>query len=374
MAEFCTERNVFDASLDRIRMIYDRFDEVVVAMSGGKDSTVVYQLVLIVAKEKGKLPLKVFWLDQECEWQATVDYMDKIMHNPDVKPYWFQIPMLFTNSLSNQKNFLNIWDEKDKDKWCHPQSDISIKENPTKYNRFHDVIDNLHQYCFEKETKNGCVLCGIRADENPTRRLLVSGNKNQGWIMKRNEKNKSTKVFPIWDWLNDDVWIAIAKNKWEYNKIYDYQYKWGVQKRKMRVSALIHETAWRSIEMLQEFEPKTYDKFIRRISGTSTVNHMFDQSCDTIPKELPYMFKDWKEYRDYLLVNLVKKEYWELFRNRWKNQNGDEWYKLHCKEVVINDIDGTINHNNKVSQEFKNSKNKSIKKDEELLKEKMKND
>lgn len=374
MAEYCTGRNVFEASLDRIRYLYDKFDEVVVMMSGGKDSTVVYHLALIVAKEKGKLPLKVCWLDQECEWQATVDYMESIMRSPDVKPYWYQIPLDFTNSMHHDKNFMHIWNEDEKDKWCHPQSDISIKVNPTGKNRFHDVIDGLHQHCFEPDTKNGCVIAGIRAEENPTRRLLVSGNKSQGWIMKRKEKNKSTKCFPIWDWTFDDVWIAIAKNKWAYNKIYDYQYKYGVPKRLMRVSALIHETAWKSIEMLQEFEPKTYDKFTRRIEGTSTTNHMFDQDCETIPKELPYMFKDWKEYRDYLLVHLVKKEYWELFRNRWKNQSGDDWYKLHCKEVAINDIDGTINHNHSVALGFKESAKKIKERDTMKLKEKIKND
>jgi len=44
-------------------------------------------------------------------------------------------------------------------------------------------------------------------------------------------------------------------------------------------------------------------------------------------------------------VNIVKPEYHELFRNRWKNQTGDEWYKVHVKEIVLNDIDGTNNAN-----------------------------
>ena len=48
---------------------------------------------------------------------------------------------------------------------------------------------------------------------------------------------------------------------------------------------------------------------------------------------------------DYLLVHIVKPEYHDLFRRRWKNQTGDEWYRVHVKEIVLNDIDGTNNAN-----------------------------
>ena len=79
MAEYCTNRSVFDAALDRVRYCYDNFDEVIVNVSGGKDSTICLELAIMVAREKGKLPVKVMWLDQECEWQSTADYVDKVM-------------------------------------------------------------------------------------------------------------------------------------------------------------------------------------------------------------------------------------------------------------------------------------------------------
>ena len=114
----------------------------------------------------------------------------------------------------------------------------------------------------------------------------------------------------------------------------------------MRVSALIHETAWHSIEMLQEFERDTYNKFTARINGASTFNHAFDEG-GIIPKALPFMFKDWKEYRDYLLVNLIDPSYWNHFRTEWKGQTGDEWYKAHVHEIILGDTCGTINKNAK---------------------------
>lgn len=45
---FYSENNVFDEALNRIRMLYDTHDDVIVSMSGGKDSTVLFHLALMV--------------------------------------------------------------------------------------------------------------------------------------------------------------------------------------------------------------------------------------------------------------------------------------------------------------------------------------
>lgn len=338
------ENDVFEEAMERIRFIYDNHDDIIISMSGGKDSTVLFHMAMAVAKERGRLPLKVFWLDQEAEWMATVEYMEAVLTSPDVKPYWFQIPFEFTNTLSPQKNFVSVWNPEDKKIWIHDQHPLSIKENPCKANRFHDLVNALPSYCTDSE--NCAVLVGMRCQESPNRRVAITQHRSQfkgiTWCKK---KVGPTQVFwPIYDFTNDDIWTAIARYHWKYNRVYDLQYQWGLAKQSMRVSALIHETAWHSIEMLQEFEPETYNKFIRRVNGVGTFAHTFD-SGDIIPRKLPFAFASWLEYRDYLLVHLVKPEYHELFRRRWKNQHGDLWYKTHVKEIVLNDIDGTNNAN-----------------------------
>lgn len=50
------QTNVFEEALNRIRFLYDNHDDVIVSMSGGKDSTVLFHLALMVAQERGRLP------------------------------------------------------------------------------------------------------------------------------------------------------------------------------------------------------------------------------------------------------------------------------------------------------------------------------
>lgn len=69
------DQNVYEAALDRMRWLFDEFEDVVVTISGGKDSTVIFNLALMVAREKNRLPLRVFFLDQEAEWNVVIEHV-----------------------------------------------------------------------------------------------------------------------------------------------------------------------------------------------------------------------------------------------------------------------------------------------------------
>src|SRR4030066_168769 len=84
--------NVWDAARERMIMIFDEFETVIVFVSGGKDSTVLMELALQAAREKNRLPLKVAFLDQEAEWESTEKYIERTFLREGIEPYWFQVP------------------------------------------------------------------------------------------------------------------------------------------------------------------------------------------------------------------------------------------------------------------------------------------
>ena len=52
MSRFYQKQNVYEAAKERRAFLYDEFDEVIVSISGGKDSSVIYHLAMEVAREK----------------------------------------------------------------------------------------------------------------------------------------------------------------------------------------------------------------------------------------------------------------------------------------------------------------------------------
>jgi predicted phosphoadenosine phosphosulfate sulfurtransferase len=132
---------VYTAAVNRVRWLYDEFDEVVATISGGKDSTVIFNLCLQVAWERGRLPLKTMFIDQEAEWQHTIDYVRAVLGMPEVEPLWFQMPIKIFNAASHQTDWLYCW--KEGEKWMREKEPGSIKANTYGTDRFNRLPRKL---------------------------------------------------------------------------------------------------------------------------------------------------------------------------------------------------------------------------------------
>jgi len=336
--------NVYDAALKRINWLFDEFPNVIVGVSGGKDSTIVYQLALQVARERGRLPLKCLFIDQEAEWQATIDTMRLIMENPEVEPLWFQMPIRLFNATSTTDHWLMCWDKAEEHRWMRPQEPYAITENTYGTERFGELFSAIIKKDFAGIKT--CYVAGMRTEESPTRAMALTHEltyKHVTWGSTLDKKAQHYTFYPIYDWSYMDVWAAIHKNNWYYNKIYDAQYNYGIGLPNMRVSNVHHETAVSTLFYMQEIEGDTYQRLTQRIAGIDMAGKMGKH--DYFPKSLPFMFADWREYRDFLLEKLIDNPDWikgfkKIFARHdemYGHVIADKMYKEHINAILTND-------------------------------------
>lgn len=346
-------KNVFDATIERLTRIYTEEENVVVFSSGGKDSTVILELAIIVAKTLNKLPVKVAFLDQESEYQATIDYMRKLKNRPEIELYWFQIPFILTNSttLTKENEWLKCWDEGEKDKWMRAKEPDAITENNFGTVRFKELCERLGDYIFGKDS-NHVAIIGVRGAESLNRYVLMhkeqASYKDILWASK-GYRAGVFRLYPIYDWEDSDVWHAIAKYKWSYNHLYDKMFQLGIPAHQMRVSSIIHETGIHGLKYLKEAEPKTFERLSLRIGGVNTYNMMYKKDAYSV-KKLPVAFGSWVEYRDYLIDKLIAPENKKLFINAFKKHTTEEEARNDIKAVLVNDVCLTKVQNARISK------------------------
>lgn len=340
-------KTVYEESLIRIRRLFDDFPNVVVGFSGGKDSTVCLNLALKIAEEKNRLPLKVIFLDQEAEYENVINYMRNVRADKRVDMYWIQCPFRINNATSFENPWLNAWEVGGE--WMRDKEPDSIKENIFGAKEFFDFFDRIADTLYPDEPM--CYISGVRAEESPARTMGLTYDvtyKDITWGKRLNGEKRHYTFYPIYDWSYTDVWKAIDSNDWEYCKIYDFLYQKGVPIRDMRVSNLHHETAIKGLHNLQEIEPNNWNALTKRLDGINTTTQLGHEQYKKLSK-LPFMFSDWKEYRDYLLDNLISEEYHAGFVKFFANMDRkysdlvdiDDLYKTQIASILTNDFEYT---------------------------------
>jgi len=326
-------QNVLDAARERINIMFDDFENIVISVSGGKDSTVVFELAKEEAIRRGR-KINLFFLDQEAEYQATIDIIEYMMNQDCVIPHWYQIPLRMTNATSYEFPMLYAWGKDEV--WMRDKNPEINEKYP---DRFYPFI----QY-FEKQwSADTCHLVGLRAEESLNRlRAVVKnpGHKEYTWTTKT--KGQIT-AYPIYDWTFEDVWHHISVQNIRYNKLYDFLYAKGLDIKEARVSNLIHENSFKCLTHLHQFEPQTYERLMQRIGGIHVAARYAKESMIYSNKKLPPRFENWKQYRDFLITTLPDNDYSKKIINRFLGQDDNEYiHKQQCRQMLIFDWENNI--------------------------------
>lgn len=343
--------NVLSAAKKRMEYIFDEFENVIVSISGGKDSTVLAHLALLEANKRNR-KVGLFFLDEEAVYESTIKQIRYLMgmYPENTKKYWLQIPFHLTNATSLYESQLIPWEPGKNKIWMRHREPDSIRREPWDKNKahirnkekgfgFYDAIDNF-QACFD----HTAFLVGCRGTESPNRWRAVSKNpgyKDVYWCTKM--PNNNVTFYPLYDWNFHDVWKYIYDAGLKYSKIYDYQWAKGMGLQEIRVSSLIHEKSFKALVELPEFEPKTYDKLLKRVGGIQ-IGNLYGKDAKMLKaRKLPKNYKSWIEYRDFLLETYPDKSKKEIFVKRFSNHlNNNYVARQQCRQLLLNDYENNL--------------------------------
>lgn len=368
-----TDRSVREAAEERIRYIFDEFENIIVSISGGKDSTVLAYMALQEAHRRNRR-IGIFFLDEEVVYQSTIEQVKWVMnlYPENTIKYWFQFPFKLTNAVSYAEGQLICWEPGKHKIWMRPKEPDSIQHIPwdtstqtvrdkNKGFGFYDVLEN-----FQRTSKNTAFLVGLRATESPNRyRAVVKnpGYKDIYWSTAIRRSEGTYSMYPLYDWNFHDIWLYIYENDIRYSRIYDYQWKKGLHMQEIRVSSLIHEKSFKSLADLPEFEPKTFDRLCKRVKGMQ-VGNLYGKDPKLLrAQKLPKNYSSWMEYRDFLLETYPDKDKKWIFEKRFSaHLNNNYVARQQCRQLILNDYE-----NNLPVKNDEDPREKTIQKWRELL-------
>lgn len=262
-----TDESVIDAARRRFNSLYDRFDKVVVSFSGGKDSTVCLNLALEVATARDRLPLDVYFWDEEAIQPETVDYVERVRQRPDVALKWLCVPIKHRNACSRQQPYWYPWAPEDRDKWVRPMPAGAITELAG-FKRG-DSVPELAHLVYGPEHGTVADVRGLRADESLRRYRAVAMRLEDNWIGGP-RGGYSFPVSPIYDFTTIDVWTAPRLFGWDYNRSYDLMALAGIPPHQQRVCPPFGEEPLSHLYIYAECWPDLWAAMTKRVHGAAT--------------------------------------------------------------------------------------------------------
>ncbi|WP_172919461.1 DUF3440 domain-containing protein [Capnocytophaga canis] len=309
---------VYDAVMERMEYIFNEFENVLIAFSGGKDSGVCLNLFYDYAKKNNLLhKLAVYHEDYEGGFPQTFEYVERMFDSmPDIKRYWLCLPIKAACSASMFQMHWIPWDKDLENLWIRkmPTKDYIINESnvwfPFKKGTSGFDLRIIFAKEFAKKYGKTAVIVGLRMEESLSRRAIMTSKRRTSQYKKQNFSKivdeNTVNFYPIIDWLTDDIWVANTRFNWDYNKLYDLYYMAGLNFREMRTASPFHASGQKNLALYKVICPNTWAAMVSRVNGvnfTGIYGGTTAMGWRSITK--PKHFT-WKQYAMFLIETLPK--------------------------------------------------------------------
>lgn len=329
-------KNVLEATKERISKVFDSFEKYYISFSGGKDSTVMMHLVMEEAIKRGK-KVGVLIIDLEAQYENTIEHLQNMveMYREHIDLHWFCCELLLRNAVSDFQPKWVCWDEEKKDIWVRQKPKQAC--DPFQYDfyvpkmEFEEFMVIFGEWYSQGQLTAGFI--GIRADESLHRyRAITATKKNltyNGYKWTTKIAESLYNVYPIYDWRTEDIWVFHAKQKeLPHNKVYDLMTMAGVKLSNQRLCQPYGDDQKKGLWLYHILEPDTWYKLLNRVSGVNSGSLYIQErgninGYNDVTKPDGYT---WESYTNYLLKSLplkTQKHYKERFQKfivGWKKR------------------------------------------------------
>ena len=215
--------NVYDAARERLRTIYREFDRVCVSFSNGKDSGLMLNMAIDVARELGKLPVYAMYIDMEAQYRHAIEFTQRMFSRPEVSGWWICLPIHLRNAVSQYMPYWLCWDKDKRAAWVREYPDnphVVTDENffPFFFRgmEFEEFVPRFAEWFGQGKKTAICV--GICSDESLNRFRTIRNERKETykgnmWTTKLfpGTDKEIYNCYPIYDWKVRDIWIANGK-------------------------------------------------------------------------------------------------------------------------------------------------------------------
>lgn len=317
-----SRQDVLSAARERIGYVFEKFDNIYLSVSGGKDSSVGLQICSEVAEEMGRT-FDVLFIDLEAQYKMTINHFEDLIENNRNhigRVYWTCLPFSLRNAVSQLQPKWTCWNPEKKGLWVRdmPENEFVINQqnNPFEFfyrdMEFEEFVDKFGVWYDENHTGSTAAGIFIRSNESFNRfRSLTSEtkitHKGKQWTTKLRINDTYYDVYnfyPIYDWQVEDVWGYVSRYDKPYNDVYDYMWKNGVPLSDQRICQPYGDDQRQGLDQFRAIEPETWEKILNRVSGvnfgniyarTSLLGHLDSEKPDHL---------SWQEYAVFLLETL----------------------------------------------------------------------
>ncbi|MHA1227236.1 MAG: phosphoadenosine phosphosulfate reductase [Candidatus Hodarchaeales archaeon] len=311
------DKDVYTATIERLEMILDEFDKYYISFSGGKDSSVLLHMLIEIAEKKGKLPVSSLFIDLEAQYKATIKHVEEMMiNNPKVKPYWICLPFNLRNAVSVYQSQWTCWNPEEKEKWVREMPTYDCVISDTEYFPFYRFGMEFEEFVIDFAEwlsggeKTACIVA-IRSDESLNRFRTIKNMKkerykNYGYSTRISETVYN--FYPIYDWKTEDIWTAVGRFGYKYNKIYDFMYMQGKSIHECRICQPYGDDQRKGLDLFRMCEPETWGRVVNRVSGANFGNIYCNSFLLGNRKIIKPEGHTWKSYVEFLLDTLPRHE------------------------------------------------------------------